>query len=188
MSDNPKMIAAQKAGKVPFERIPFGPLAAVARVMATGGDKYGIRNFLLDEIKASTYLGAIGRHAFLEWSLGVDEDKDSGEHPLAHVIACCLIVLDSIEHGSLIDDRLVQESKDPETGKVKRYDPLDDDFDDKLSDFFAPLRRHKQLSDKLLDRALNMPGHDPIGLTAEEWTELESLHRSESLRAAQPYC
>ena len=109
-ADNPKHIRAQKEGKVPMERIPWRALAPVARVMAGGSEKYGVRNWHIDKILASTYVGAIARHGFLEWAQGTDVDKDSGEHPLAHVAACCLIVLDAIEQGTLIDDRHRAES------------------------------------------------------------------------------
>lgn len=111
---NPKHIRAQKDGKAPMDLIPYQPLAAVARVMQTGADKYGRRNWLQDNILASTYVGAIARHALLEWANGVDVDADSGEHPLAHVIACCLLVMDAENHNTLIDDRDWTESKDPD--------------------------------------------------------------------------
>ena len=109
--DNPKMIQALKEGKPPMEFVPFGPLAAVARVMATGAAKYGRRNWLIDRIRATTYIAALFRHVFLEWAAGVDRDKDSGEHPLAHAVAGLLIVMDAEAHGTLIDDRLFAESK-----------------------------------------------------------------------------
>jgi len=102
---NPKHIQQLKEGKPPMEYVPWTPLAAVARVMQAGADKYGRRNWRKDKILASTYVGAITRHALLEWAEGVDKDKDSGEHPLAHVTACCLLVMDAETHGTLIDDR-----------------------------------------------------------------------------------
>ena len=110
---NPKHIQQLKEGKPPMEYVPYAPLAAVARVMKTGADKYGRRNWRQDKIMASTYVGAITRHALLEWAEGVDVDNDSGEHPLAHVIACCLLVMDAENHGTLVDDRSTCESKDP---------------------------------------------------------------------------
>lgn len=114
VKSNPKHIRAQKDGKVPMEYIPWAPLASVARVMKTGADKYGVKNWRQDKILASTYVGAISRHALLEWANGVDKDHDSGEHPLAHVVACCLLVMDAEMHDTLIDDRLLSESKDPD--------------------------------------------------------------------------
>ena len=130
LPENPKYVQALKDGKAPLDRIPLGPLAAVARVMHGGGQKYGIRNFLLDKIRASTYVGAILRH-LIEWALGSNKDKESGEHPLAHVISCCLIVMDSEAHGTLIDDRLIQESINPETGERRTHNPSNDNEDQK---------------------------------------------------------
>ena len=111
MNENPKLIQAQKDGKPPMELVPWGPMEAVARVMAGGAAKYGRFNWRKDHIRASTYVGAISRHALLEWAQGVDADKDDGEHPLAHVVACCLLVMDAEKHGTLIDDRNYSESK-----------------------------------------------------------------------------
>jgi len=115
MKDNPKLIQARKEGKAPMNLVPWGPLAAVARVMATGAAKYGIRNWRIDKILSSTYVAAIARHALMEWAQGKDIDKDSGEHPLAHVVACCLIVMDAEAHGTLVDDRLRAVSLDLES-------------------------------------------------------------------------
>lgn len=109
-AENPKLIQARKEGKTPYEYMPFGPLAQVARALENGGSKYGRFNWRIDRIKASTYVAAIARHAFEEWASGVDGDEDSGLHPLAHVAACCLIVLDAIDKGTLIDDRDFAES------------------------------------------------------------------------------
>jgi hypothetical protein len=111
MTDNPKHIQQLKEGKPPMEYVPYGPLAQVAKVMQTGALKYGRKNWRQDKILASTYVGAITRHALLEWSEGVNVDKESGQHPLAHVIACCLLVMDAETHGTLIDDRMSTESK-----------------------------------------------------------------------------
>lgn len=110
MTVNPKHIQQQKEGKAPFEYIPWGAMSEVAHVMKGGADKYGVRNWLKDKILASTYIGAIVRH-LIQWAMGANKDKDSGRHPLAHIIACCLIVMDSEQQGTLIDDRLVTESK-----------------------------------------------------------------------------
>ena len=105
ITNNPKATRALLDGKAPMELIPYKQLAPVARVLRTGASKYGIRNWRTEPISASTYIGAIARHALVEWAEGGDTDKDSGEHPLAHVIASCLLVLDAIEHGTFVDDR-----------------------------------------------------------------------------------
>lgn len=109
--DNPKLIQAEKDGKVQYEKIPWQILESDARVHAHGAAKYGERNWRLDKILASTYEGAIMRH-FIAWATGEDIDPDSGEPHLNHVRACCAIVLDAGNHGTLIDDRFRAYSKD----------------------------------------------------------------------------
>jgi hypothetical protein len=42
---------------------------------------------------------------------GVDKDVDSDLHPLAHVIASCLIVMDAEQNNCLTDDRDLVEEK-----------------------------------------------------------------------------
>lgn len=108
--DNPKMVQAQKEGKHPFEYIPLRTLAGTARVLQHGADKYGIRNWRKDPIKASTYKGAFLRHleAYYE---GETTDPDSGESHLSHIMANCMVMIDAALEGTLIDDRLVTESK-----------------------------------------------------------------------------
>ena len=101
---NPKLIQAQKEGKVPYDKIPWKVLAADAVVHAHGADKYGERNWRLDKILASTYEGAIMRH-FIAWANGEDIDPDSGQPHLNHIRACCAVVLDAQIYDSLIDDR-----------------------------------------------------------------------------------
>ena len=108
---NPKLIRALKDGKAPLEYLPSSVWPGDARVHKTGADKYGRSNWLLDSILASTYKGAILRH-LKAWCEGEDIDPESGEHHFYHIRACCAIVLDSGMKGTLIDDRLVSESKD----------------------------------------------------------------------------
>lgn len=110
--NNPKHIQQLKDGKAPMEYLPFAPLAEVARVMKSGADKYGRKNWRYDKILASTYAAAIARHALLEWAEGKNTDKESGCHPLAHVAACCLLVMDAEKHGTLVDDRLDVETRE----------------------------------------------------------------------------
>lgn len=104
--NNPKAKRALLDGKAPMEYVPYGPMAQVAGVFKHGADKYGRFNWREESILSTTYVAAIARHTLLEWAEGVDVDHDSGFHPLAHVVASCLIVMDSEAHGTLIDDRL----------------------------------------------------------------------------------
>jgi len=107
--NNPKRARALLDNKVPMEYLPIHVLEGVARVLRHGAEKYGRNNWTLEPIAATTYVGAFRRHIDLEWAVGIDEDHDSGEHPLCHVIANAMIVLDSIEKGKFIDDRLTAE-------------------------------------------------------------------------------
>jgi hypothetical protein len=110
MKDNPKHVQAMKDGKDPMEFIPWEVLGGVARVLRSGAIKYGVRNWIIDKIKATTYVAAIIRHT-IEWACGSSADKDSGEHPLDHVIATCMVVRSAEMGGTLIDDRMTAESK-----------------------------------------------------------------------------
>jgi hypothetical protein len=108
---NPKLIRAQKDGKAPLEYLVTSVWPGDARCHQSGAIKYGVRNWLIDKILASTYKAAILRH-FKAWSEGEDIDPDSGEHHFYHIRACCAIVLDAQMVDTLIDDRLFVESKD----------------------------------------------------------------------------
>jgi hypothetical protein len=110
MKQNPKHIQAHKDGKTPLEYLVTSMLPLDAKVHKHGADKYGVRNWRIDEITASTYEGAMMRHLFA-WISGEDTDPDSGMPHLTHLRACCAVVLDAQMHGKLIDDRGRAESK-----------------------------------------------------------------------------
>ena len=115
--DNPKHIRAQKDGKSQLEYLPVSMWPMDAAVHKTGGVKYGLRNWRLDSILASTYVGAMLRH-LSAWIEGEDIDPESGYPHLTHLRACCAVVLDGNAYGKLVDDRLLCESKDPADGAV----------------------------------------------------------------------
>ena len=102
-----------KDGKIPFEYLVLSVLEGDAQVHKGGGDKYGKNNWTIDEILASTYVGAMFRH-LIAWAKGINIDPDSGYNHLYHLRACCAVVLDGDKHGKLIDDRLFAESKSQE--------------------------------------------------------------------------
>ena len=114
--ENPKHIQAMKEGKAPMEYLPYSVLADDARCHKGGADKYGVNNWLLDKIRATTYIGAMLRHLFA-WACGQDLDPESGLSHLTHLRACCAIVLDAQKHGTLIDDRDRVESKNETEGE-----------------------------------------------------------------------
>jgi hypothetical protein len=107
---NPKYIEAQKKGKAPLEYLVPTMDELDAAVHKHGADKYGKFNWRIDEILATTYVGAMRRH-LKSWISGEDLDPESGKPHLTHLRACCAVVLDAEMHGKLIDDRLAAESK-----------------------------------------------------------------------------
>lgn len=88
----------------PLSCVPCGPLFQVGAVLLEGACKYGRHNWRTVGVRSSIYYDAMQRH-LMRWYEGHDLDRDSGAHHLAHVAACCLIVLDSIGIGNLNDDR-----------------------------------------------------------------------------------
>ncbi len=103
---NPKALRAVADGKVPLEYLEPALEAPLAHVMKHGADKYGRRNYRDTPCKISTYVGAIRRHT-LAWQTGEDIDPDSGQPHLAHIAACCAVMLGAEEAGTRVDDRHV---------------------------------------------------------------------------------
>lgn len=109
--ENPKHIQAMKDGKAPLEFL-LGDVVdePEARVLAYGAAKYGVRNWRIDKITASTYEGAFRRH-LNAWLRGEDIDPESGEPHLAHIRANCAVVMDAQKVGTFIDNRDRAESE-----------------------------------------------------------------------------
>lgn len=106
---NPK--AAAGAVKAPFHATPELGLIMMENVMAGGGYKYGDFNYHDSKVDAATYLSAIRRHLLL-WKDGVDMDAESYQNHLAHVMACCAILIEAQGTGMFIDNR-------PKTGLIE---------------------------------------------------------------------
>ena len=123
---NPKTAYGLK--KPDLFHVPFRALFWQGVVHLQGALKYGPFNWRKQPVSASTYLNAAIRH-LNEWREGVERDKDSGAHPLAHVAACCNIIMDAEAHGTLIDDRGATESLDM------------DDFYGELADIANNIRK-----------------------------------------------
>ncbi|MGU3387314.1 dATP/dGTP diphosphohydrolase domain-containing protein [Methylobacterium sp. D53M] len=118
--ENPKRAHGLK--KLPMELIPIVALVQEAAVYGLGADcpakAYGRFNWRSAPIDSDTYHGAIDRHMRL-WLAGEDVDPESGVSHLAHIRACCGILLDAIDAGTFIDTR----RKSPETVRILRaYD------------------------------------------------------------------
>ncbi len=101
---NPKEIQAAIDGKVPLDYLEPVALLAEAPVMKHGADKYGRRNYRDTPMKMTTYVGALQRHT-LAWAMGEDIDPESGFLHLAHIRACCAVMLGAIDAGVAVDDR-----------------------------------------------------------------------------------
>lgn len=99
---NPKKAAG--ALKAPMHNAPPLAIIQLENVLAGGAYKYGYMNYRKSRIDAQTYIGAIQRH-FMKWIDGVDIDSESGQNELAHIMACCAILIDCTATGNLIDNR-----------------------------------------------------------------------------------
>lgn len=100
--NNPK--TAGGLTKPALHAIPPVALLHLGGAMADGERKYGLCNWRDNEVSASVYYDAIQRH-LLAWWDGEDLAVDSRISHLAHVMACCAILLDAESLARLNDDR-----------------------------------------------------------------------------------
>jgi len=99
---NPK--DAIGSSKTPFHLNPPIAAAEQAAVHLHGAIKYGVYNWRDAGVRVSIYIDAIYRH-LMKFQEGEDYDDESHAHHLAHIMACCAIVLDSRALMNLEDDR-----------------------------------------------------------------------------------
>lgn len=104
---NPK--TAMGAKKPDLSVVPPSAELHMALAMMNGAKKYGPFNWRESPISARPYIAAARRH-LLAYLDGEDFSADTEEeglpvHHLAHVMACCAILLDATEIGTLNDDR-----------------------------------------------------------------------------------
>jgi len=106
LSDDPLVNPKKAAGavKAPLHAYPMLPIIQMGNVMAGGAHKYGIFNYRESKVDALTYIGALQRHMLL-WCDGQDLDPESQQNHLAHMMACCAILLDCHLAGNMIDNR-----------------------------------------------------------------------------------
>ena len=102
MGENPK--AAMGRQKVRYCFTPPIFRAAVALVMELGARKYGPFNWRKDPVRATDYVDAIQRHLDA-WTDGEDLDPESKVSHLAHIAACCAVLMDAEANKTMIDDR-----------------------------------------------------------------------------------
>jgi hypothetical protein len=101
---NPKTEFGAK--KPSTDCIPATAIVHLGAVMKDGAEKYGKFNWRVDRVSASVYHNALMRH-LLAWADGedIDPEAQSKTPHLAHIMACCAILLDAHECGMLNDDR-----------------------------------------------------------------------------------
>lgn len=91
-------------GKPEWSVLPMDALIGVVRVFEKGQIKYGSFRTWLPGIRFGKLFSAIVRHLFGWFYFGHNVDKESGEHPLCHVIANALMLLTFIDKPKF-DDR-----------------------------------------------------------------------------------
>jgi len=100
---DPKGEAGSK--KAPMWLLPPFALEEAAWVHGLGSAKYGPWNWVKTKVCASTYISAIMRH-LMAWHQKQDNDPESGRSHLAHIVACCNILMDAQHKKCLDDDRV----------------------------------------------------------------------------------
>ena len=104
---NPK--TAMGAKKPDLTVVPPSSLLHLATAMMNGAEKYGPFNWREQPISTRPYVAAAMRH-LLAYLDGEDFSADTVAagvpvHHLAHVMACCAIVLDAKSVSTLTDNR-----------------------------------------------------------------------------------
>lgn len=103
-------------GKAEWCVVPLNVMTGVVRVFESGAKTYGGGKTWLPGIRFSLLFSAICRHLFDWFYLGLNKDKMSGEHPLCHVIANCLMLLTFISNKKFDDRSMFTEG---DNGKEK---------------------------------------------------------------------
>lgn len=89
--------------KAPLSLNPLSAAIEQALAHHLGNRDYGPRNWRGAPVSASVYIDAALRH-IAAWYEGEERDPD-GLHNLGAVMACCAILIDAKEYGTLQDDR-----------------------------------------------------------------------------------
>jgi hypothetical protein len=80
-------------------------MRSIYRVFELGAKKYGKKNWRKQPVDVATYYNAAQRHLVEFFEEGIDADPESGECPLAHVVACCMIIMDGMQRKTIVDNR-----------------------------------------------------------------------------------
>ncbi len=76
-------------GKPRWDLLPFSALDEVVEILTEGVEEYGEESWKNVPNAKKRYFAALMRH-LTDWWRGVEKDKKSGHHPLAHV--CCNVL------------------------------------------------------------------------------------------------
>jgi hypothetical protein len=90
--------------KPQLDLVPPALRVYAALAFKDGAAKYGPYNWRQNDVKASIYYAAVGRHLDA-WFEGENYADDSGVPHLAHAAAGLAILIDALENDNLIDDR-----------------------------------------------------------------------------------
>lgn len=101
--DNPKTALGEAKPKL--SDTPTIGIQLMGQVHSNGANKYGRFNWREHTVSSTVYYDAALRH-LMAWFDGETIDPESGLSHLAHVMACCNILLDAEKHGKLNDNRL----------------------------------------------------------------------------------
>lgn len=90
-------------GRLRFDLFPVRPLESVAEVFTIGAKKYEDRNWEKG-LKWGRVFAALMRHAW-KWWRGEQLDAEDGQHHLASVVWCALVLMEYERTHPELDDR-----------------------------------------------------------------------------------
>jgi hypothetical protein len=90
--------------KVPFSLTPSTAIVMMSMGLKEGARKYGPFNWRVEPVQGRVYLEAALRHLLLLLD-GEDFDRDTGVHHSAFILSTIAIFVDSLVHGTQIDNR-----------------------------------------------------------------------------------
>lgn len=100
---NPKDVIGRS--KIDLSAWPSAATIHGSHALMDGRSKgYPAWNWRDAPVNASVYAAACERH-LADWFNGQDNAEDSGVHHLGHALASLAIMVDAMEHGTLVDDR-----------------------------------------------------------------------------------
>lgn len=100
--DNPKTVLGEAKPKM--SHTPTESIRLLGQVHSMGAAKYGAFNWREKTVSSTVYYDAAMRHLMAYFD-GQDIDEESGLPHLAHVMACCSILLDASNGDTLNDNR-----------------------------------------------------------------------------------